>query len=109
MIKRCKKCGHNQKTIDLENLLYTLRCDVCGKVLKKGKKDVMNLYKQYLQSDHWQTTRRLALEHYDNVCDECGTTTKLEVHHLTYENKGKERLADLQILCRECHEKKHDN
>jgi hypothetical protein len=31
----------------------------------------------------------------------------LDVHHRTYENKGKEKLGDLTVLCRECHTKFH--
>lgn len=32
---------------------------------------------------------------------------RLDVHHLTYERFGKELLADLQILCRKCHDEVH--
>jgi 5-methylcytosine-specific restriction endonuclease McrA len=31
----------------------------------------------------------------------------VEVHHLTYERLGEERLTDLVALCRSCHEREH--
>ena len=38
-------------------------------------------------------------------CERCGERTRrLEVHHLTYERFGRELLADLQALCKPCHD-----
>lgn len=72
-------------------------------------------YQEYLQSDHWQKTRieRLLLcdlrdhpqavrcEHHD-----CGLWVPLNVinvHHLTYDTLGHERMDDLSVYCRSCH------
>lgn len=107
-IERCSKCGHIQRIVEVNNLLYTERCEFCGTVLVEGKIEQKSIYAEYLKSDHWKTTRRLALEHYGNKCDECGTTEKLEVHHKTYKNIGKENLSDLRILCRKHHEEVKD-
>ena len=42
------------------------------------------------------------------TCENDGCTNEAtDVHHLTYERLGKERLDDLQALCRKCHEQKH--
>lgn len=30
--------------------------------------------------------------------------SSLELHHLTYQNLGKEKPSDVQVLCRACHE-----
>ena len=108
-IVRCSRCGHNQKVVKVKKSLYKQRCNRCGYILVDGKHEDNSEYLEYLKSEHWQTTRRLALEHYKNVCDSCGCSNKLEVHHLTYTNKGKENLADLQILCRDCHEEEHED
>jgi phage terminase large subunit GpA-like protein len=40
-----------------------------------------------------------------NKCAHCGRgSSKHEVHHLTYERFGHERMADLVVLCESCHE-----
>ena len=64
-------------------------------------------YEDYLQSDVWQRTRELALEYYGSRCCLCNSNEKLNVHHRTYEHKGNERLADLIVLCRDCHASYH--
>jgi hypothetical protein len=37
----------------------------------------------------------------------CGSKKRLDVHHLTYANLGKESINDLRVLCRSCHDKVH--
>lgn len=65
------------------------------------------LYRQYLKSPIWKAKRLEALTHYGCVCNRCklhGT----DVHHKTYERVGgDERMEDLEVLCRECHEAHH--
>ena len=42
------------------------------------------------------------------ICEKDGCTNEAtDVHHLTYERIGKERLDDLQALCRKCHKQQH--
>ena len=42
------------------------------------------------------------------VCEKVGCKNRAEhVHHLTYENLGKEELEDLQALCKSCHKSEH--
>lgn len=68
---------------------------------------------QYLQSPHWKSTRLEAIENADNKCEQCqiprwlakiAYDQDLNVHHLSYANKGREEPEDLQALCRRCHE-----
>jgi len=59
----------------------------------------------YLRSEHWQEVRRKKLKQAGYKCEACGQKVKLDIHHLTYERLGKERLSDLQALCRPCHRK----
>jgi hypothetical protein len=47
----------------------------------------------------------LRLAHYR--CERCGAKRTLEVHHRTYERLGRERDADLEVLCGDCHEVHH--
>lgn len=66
-------------------------------------------YQQYLASEHWQDVRRRywASKLHDRTCYACGKTGALEVHHKTYKRIGHERLHDLCLLCRECHQSTH--
>ena len=58
---------------------------------------------EYLVSPHWLATRAAALERAGNRCQVCNSAVRLEVHHRTYENLGRELPADLTVLCRACH------
>jgi hypothetical protein len=64
-------------------------------------------YHTYIQSARWAHLRDLALEHYGEACLLCGATYDIHVHHRTYDRLGKERLADLTVLCKDCHAKHH--
>ena len=60
----------------------------------------------YLKSDEWKETRKQVLEHYDHKCALCGSSEKLNVHHLVYkdyQSGEKDRLEDLICLCENCH------
>ena len=73
----------------------------------------MHEYDRYLETAHWQSFRKLALESQlkklgKSRCESCPTDSNdLHVHHLTYERLGAERIEDVTIVCRECHEKIH--
>jgi len=54
-------------------------------------------------SDQWKTIRRSRLEFDNGLCVFCKSAAE-EVHHVTYENAGQERLEDLRSLCRLCHD-----
>ena len=62
-------------------------------------------YREYLNSEHWRTIRRLVLERDGYACVLCGASGgQLEVHHRTYERGWyNERLEDLVVLCIPCH------
>lgn len=64
-------------------------------------------YNRYLKSNHWKRIRRKAYATYGNACMSCGMTSNLHIHHLTYDNRGNEKMEDLQILCADCHKKVH--
>ena len=66
-------------------------------------------YDLYLQTAEWQTLRRIKMETAGHRCQICNSDAgPLEVHHRTYERRGKERLGDLTVLCRRCHQSHHD-
>jgi 5-methylcytosine-specific restriction endonuclease McrA len=73
-------------------------------------------YAAYQRSHHWRRLRKKLLEARRYRCEHCGKEDpyrdekrgfRLHVHHLTYERLGKERLEDLQALCRDCHRLAH--
>jgi hypothetical protein len=73
-----------------------------------GRRDWYRLV--YLKSKHWTDLRGRKLESCGRVCDNCGHQGgNLHVHHLRYRKVYNVRLADLQVLCSECHKTEHQN
>ena len=65
-------------------------------------------YEYYIKSEQWQKKRKLRLEIDNNQCVMCGRHSKLNVHHLTYQNLGFENACDdLVTLCETCHALHH--
>lgn len=75
----------------------------------KTKAKRKKVYSEFLQSNYWKNVRQNILIRDNNSCVKCNKKTKLEVHHKTYKNHGKEHLHldDLITLCRTCHELEH--
>lgn len=63
---------------------------------------------EYLHSEHWKMTRRAIIAKRGRYCERCHKAGSVDVHHLTYARLGAERDEDLQVICRACHEKEHD-
>ena len=71
-------------------------------------------YRFYIRSKRWIKKK---VKHYSNpdngVCNLCGSTKNLHVHHKTYIDKkgnrilGKEKPHHLVTLCRSCHNSLH--
>jgi len=69
--------------------------------------DSQLIHRQYLASPVWKAKREEALAFYGCKCNRCGEFGN-DVHHKTYERVGgMEKMEDLEILCRECHEAHH--
>jgi 5-methylcytosine-specific restriction endonuclease McrA len=64
-------------------------------------------HRAYLNSLAWRQTRREALNRAGGRCEDCGSTRKLHVHHLTYARHGREKPRDLRVLCSRCHRRRH--
>lgn len=65
-------------------------------------------YHEYLASPAWAKKRRKALKHYGHRCTVCGSRLKLEVHHRHYRTLYRESVADLDVLCHDCHQNTHE-
>ncbi len=77
---------------------------------RKVKKLKCMGYNEYLKTQHWALAKSAALKRDENKCADCGYFTyekNLEVHHITYIRRGKERLEDLLTLCQDCHQERH--
>lgn len=65
-------------------------------------------YAAYLRTPEWRHIREVALIDSRRRCRLCGKGDRpLEVHHNTYPDRGAEELADLVVLCDECHDRHH--
>lgn len=66
-------------------------------------------YRDYLKSPQWAKKRQKAFRYHGRKCNICGRTENLQVDHLHYRTLFREAMTDLQILCRGCHENKHED
>lgn len=65
----------------------------------------------YLHSDHWKCLRQKKLEADGKFCqirgENCLGSKNLDVHHVAYKHIYDVELSDLQVVCRNCHERLH--
>ena len=83
---------------------YSVEIDLYTQLIKKF--NAMN-YADYLNTEHWKHFREQVFMFYGRECQICKSKASLNVHHKTYENKGRETFNDVILLCRECHTKIH--
>lgn len=74
-------------------------------------------YDSFLLTDYWLIISYYLKNKYNFTCINCGRhfnlASRLNVHHKTYKNHGYEHLQsvmdnDLEVLCEECHKRKHN-
>lgn len=61
----------------------------------------------YYSSPEWAMVRQRVMQRARGVCEGCCISPATEVHHMTYENFGKEFLWELRAVCRPCHDRFH--
>lgn len=61
-------------------------------------------YNEYLKSEHWQ---EFSSGMRAKRCYCCHKQGRLQIHHITYENLGKELPCDVVTVCGNCHEEIH--
>lgn len=64
-------------------------------------------YSAYLKSEAWRELRAKVIADRGFRCESCGNYGQVQAHHLTYERVGHERIEDLKVLCKPCHEASH--
>lgn len=71
-------------------------------------------YTKHINSDRWERRRQQAIQDVGGTCQFikngklCGSTDRIQVHHLSYDNLGNEKPEDLLVVCRECHRRVHE-
>lgn len=72
-------------------------------------KETCYSYDEYNKSLHWGRLRLRKLKMAkERRCEGCKRRhIGMQVHHLTYENIGNEKMEDLKVLCPNCHAKAH--
>jgi hypothetical protein len=105
--KETQKPTDKPKPEPIAEPVFSLDIDIYGQALNWLKTIP---YSEYLQTDHWQHFRKQALKWSHNTCQLCGATNiKLDVHHRTYANRGRETFLDVIVLCQECHAMYHQH
>ena len=67
---------------------------------KKKKKRIIRLKKQKKVLQNWRDKK---------VCVECGTKNYLTIHHIIIKSdRGSNQIKNLDVLCRKCHNKVHE-
>lgn len=79
-------------------------------VVLKAPKPRKWKYEEYMQSPEWADFRNrwFTQTNFPKQCVACNVTTGLELHHVTYERLGFERMNDVVPLCRRCHKEFHE-
>jgi hypothetical protein len=72
----------------------------------RGRHLWMHGYHRHIGSAKWERFRRELIEQRGNRCEQCGQEGgSLVLHHLHYKTLGNEQPEDVQLLCRDCHER----
>lgn len=52
------------------------------------------------------TYNKIALAHYGKTCNRCSSTKNILVHHID-EDRTNNKLENLEVLCKKCHQEHH--
>lgn len=79
-----------------------------AKGLRVSRDEWRSIYHYYLQSECWRA-KSAFITKTRIKCERCRVRPATQTHHLTYDRCGAELEADLQAICRPCHESAHPN
>jgi 5-methylcytosine-specific restriction endonuclease McrA len=97
LLKFCLHCGkHYDPSTGVRS-----RCGPCGRKYDQRH----SVERRARNSAKWQQARAAARRRDGERCRQCGSTDKLEVHHIVPLSEGGERyaLSNLTTLCHDCH------
>ncbi len=93
-----QRVAHEREQRQLASQMYLARLDALRRMPYANRRETME----------WQVLRNQMLRRAGYRCQLCSASgVRLNVHHNTYDNYGEERLEDLVVLCRPCHERHH--
>ncbi len=105
----CNKCREIQ---NLKNIEQNQQQKIQTKKIEEELQKLKAMpYREYLETDHWKSIRKLALRKAQYRCPICGKDKiQLHVHHNSYKHRGEEQnhLRDVIVICFKCHAKFHD-
>ena len=64
-------------------------------------------YQAYLRGPEWAAKKAARLDLDGHRCQGCQQEEHLQVHHVTYARRGRERISDLITVCDRCHRMIH--
>lgn len=96
-----------RRNVSPELVIWGACCLIILFVLWHSRRLKTMPYQKYLRTRHWGDLRLRVVRRSRGRCEQCDVKGPLEVHHLTYERRGHERMSDLIALCRSCHEAVH--
>lgn len=76
---------------------------------EKNTRDFQEKYSEYLKSEKWMELRSVVLDRDEHLCQGCLKEEATQVHHLTYENVFNELAFQLISVCKDCHNKIHED
>ena len=106
--EKVKKARLKQKEQD--PLFGTSKKKRLKKETKKKEKYKPIPYKKQLKDARCKEFREKVFKHKGEVCENCGSTTFLQVHHIRYKKRHyawEYKVKDMQVLCGRCHQMVH--
>jgi 5-methylcytosine-specific restriction protein A len=97
LVKFCAHCGkHYEPSTGVRN-----RCGPCGRKYDQRH----SVERRARSSARWQRARAEARKRDGERCQRCGSSERLQVHHIVPLAKGGDRYALLNLvtLCQPCH------
>jgi len=64
-------------------------------------------YLDYIKSDNWKNKKVKYYKKHTKICEACGSTKDIHLHHKTYRRLREETSRDLVPLCSTCHDEVH--
>jgi 5-methylcytosine-specific restriction endonuclease McrA len=97
ILRFCHHCGrHYDPATGVRN-----RCGPCGRAYDQRH----SVERRARNSARWQTARAEARKRDGERCQNCGSSERLQVHHIEPLSQGGDRyaLSNLVTLCQPCH------
>lgn len=106
----CKKCWQAIRAVISKERSVNVKGYDPKKIRREQRRQLRVMpYKEYLKTEHWRYVRWFVLEARGRKCQRCDATENLNIHHKSYEHRGRElqHLDTLEVLCRDCHAAEH--